>query len=295
MDIFKKQEGFKGETLIVLPRNFLQDVSEHPLINPQYITDIGFFPNAQFHYRERPEGSDQHILIYCEKGEGFIQIDDKKRVIKKESFFIIPKGTPHIYGSDDKNPWSIFWIHFLGENAENYFNSLSSMNYVAPVSIEKSTKIKFLFEDIFSFMDKGYTLDVMIYISQVFANLLGVFFFMNNDYKLGLKQDIIRIEESIQYMTSNIESALTLKQLAKQANLSTTHYSYLFRKKTGFSPIDYFIRLKIQRACQYLDMTDLKVNEISRKLGFQDPYYFSRTFHKIMQQSPTDYRDVKKG
>jgi len=291
----KKHEGFEGEKLIVLPRNFLQQVSEHPLVNPLYITDIGFFPDAQFHYRERPSGSEQHILIYCEKGKGFVEFPEKTRPIEEGAFFVIPKNTPHIYGSDEKKPWTIYWVHFLGRNAEHYFANMKAAGYIAPVSLEKSYKIKFLFEDIFSFLKNGYTLDTMIYTSQVLANLLGVFFFINNDYMLGLKGDAVRIEETIMYMANNVELPLTLKELAAMANLSVTHYSYLFKKKTGFPPIDYFIRLKIQKACQLIDTTDLRINEIASKVGFKDPYYFSRAFHKIVQMSPTEYRAIKKG
>ena len=295
MDTIKKQEGFKNENLIVLPGDFVRTSSAHPLIQPVYITDIGFFPDAQYHYRHREHGGDQNILIYCVKGEGFLYINDRKRVIKKDTFFVIPKGTPHNYGSDENNPWTIYWVHFLGSNAENYFNVINNDFCMANISIEKSSKVKLLFDEMLSFLENGYTLETMIYVSQMLANLLGVLFFMNSDYKLGLKEDNIPIEDSILYMTKNLETTLTLKQLAKQANLSITHYSYLFKKKTGFSPIDYFIRLKIQRACHYLTVTDMKVNDVAKALGFQDPYYFSRAFHKIMQQSPTAYRYVKKG
>ena len=60
--------------------------------------------------------------------------------------------------------------------------------------------------------------------------------------------------------------------------------------KTGFSPIEYFNHLKVQKACQYLLFTDLRVKEIADKLGIEDPYYFSRMFSKLMGMSPGTYR-----
>ena len=66
--------------------------------------------------------------------------------------------------------------------------------------------------------------------------------------------------------------------------------SMLFQKETGVAPISYFIRLKIQKACQYIVLTGLKLNEISTKLGFEEPAYFSRTFTKVMGFSPSEYR-----
>jgi AraC-like DNA-binding protein len=53
----------------------------------------------------------------------------------------------------------------------------------------------------------------------------------------------------------------------------------------------YFNHLKMQRACQLLQFTGLRIKEIAAEFGFEDPYYFSRLFTKTMGVSPTDYRN----
>jgi AraC-like DNA-binding protein len=143
---------------------------------------------------------------------------------------------------------------------------------------------------------KGYAYENMVYVSQLLAHLLGlVFFSMENLNGACPEGKDLPIEESIDLMINNLDKKYSLRQLAQHANLSVTQYSLLFKEKTGFSPVDYFIRLKIQRACQYLDLTDWKVKEIAKKLGFSDLYYFSRSFYEIMHYSPKNYRDIKKG
>ncbi|PGH40196.1 MAG: AraC family transcriptional regulator, partial [Candidatus Nephrothrix sp. EaCA] len=62
------------------------------------------------------------------------------------------------------------------------------------------------------------------------------------------------------------------------------------RKKTGYSPMVFFNRLKVQRACQYLKSSTLRINEIAYKIGIQDPFYFSRMFAKTIGISPAEYR-----
>jgi AraC-like DNA-binding protein len=101
------------------------------------------------------------------------------------------------------------------------------------------------------------------------------------------------VESSISFMQQNLAQLLSLEEIAQSVNFSASHYSAIFRKKTGFAPIEYFNHLKIQRACQYLHFTELRVKEIADKLGFEDPYYFSRLFTKLMGMSPNQYR-VKK-
>jgi AraC-like DNA-binding protein len=55
-------------------------------------------------------------------------------------------------------------------------------------------------------------------------------------------------------------------------------------------PLDYFIHLKLQKACLLLFSTDRKVRTIAEELGYDDPYYFSRLFKKYMKSSPEIYR-----
>jgi AraC-like DNA-binding protein len=76
--------------------------------------------------------------------------------------------------------------------------------------------------------------------------------------------------------------------------LSTSHFSNLFRKATGMAPLDYFIHLKLQKACLLLYSSDIKVKKIAKEIGYTDPYYFSRLFKKYMKASPDQYRALQK-
>jgi AraC-like DNA-binding protein len=79
-----------------------------------------------------------------------------------------------------------------------------------------------------------------------------------------------------------------------QVNLSVSHFAAVFKKSTGFSIIEYFNHLKIQKGCQYLQFTDLRINEIADQLGIEDPYYFTRLFTKTIGISPTNTAARKK-
>lgn len=98
-------------------------------------------------------------------------------------------------------------------------------------------------------------------------------------------------EKVIYFMRENVEHNLTLEQLANHFGFSTSYFSARFQKETKQSPIKYFIALKIEKACQYLELSNMKICDIYLKLGFQDAAYFSRIFTKIMGISPTKYRE----
>ena len=91
-------------------------------------------------------------------------------------------------------------------------------------------------------------------------------------------------------MLENFNRKLRLHEIALQTGLSASYYSALFQNRTGHSPIDYFIQLKIQRACRMLDNSGLLIADVSREIGFDDQFYFSRVFRKVMGMSPVEYR-----
>ena len=96
-------------------------------------------------------------------------------------------------------------------------------------------------------------------------------------------------------MTDHLDTQITLEDLARDARLSKAHFSVLFKKETGFSPIDYFNHLKIRRACRMLDDPSCNVGEVGRRVGIPNIHYFSRLFSKVMGMSPTAYRRLPKG
>ena len=93
-------------------------------------------------------------------------------------------------------------------------------------------------------------------------------------------------------MQENIENRITLADVLRYVGYSQSHFSAVFKKHTGQSPLAYFNRLKIEYACRLLKETDLKMNQICYKIGIDDPFYFSRMFSKQMGMSPTEYRSL---
>jgi AraC-like DNA-binding protein len=91
-------------------------------------------------------------------------------------------------------------------------------------------------------------------------------------------------------MQDHVNTMIRLDDLSSFAKLSTSHFSAIFRAKTGYSPIEYFNQLKVQKACQYISFTAMSIKNIALTLGIEDQYYFSRMFTKLMGTSPNEYR-----
>ncbi len=295
MSITKKREGFKGQRAIVLPPKIITHHCDmHPVVRELYVTNIGYYPNALYHHRQRPHGASQHILIYCVKGSGWAKIEGKKYVVNTGEIILVPVNSSHEYGADAETPWTIYWIHFKGAGSNAFVDMMLKKmgNYVAPISFQESRL--HLFEEIYTTIERGYSSDNLCYASLNLQYFLGSCCFDSN-YNYSAKQEKKdSITVCINYLQKHIDKPLALQSVADEVNLSVSHFAAVFKKSTGFSIIEYFNHLKTQKACQYLQFTDLRINEIADRLGVEDPYYFSRMFTKIIGVSPNKYRNRKR-
>lgn len=96
-------------------------------------------------------------------------------------------------------------------------------------------------------------------------------------------------------MRDRLNQPLPVAELAAQASFSPAHYFSLFKRSIGLSPLDYFTRLRMRRACDLLDSDDLSVKEVAGRLGYDDPFYFSRVFKAVCGVAPSDYRTLPAG
>ena len=295
--ITRKRDGFIGEKQIILPDKLLNErILPNPLLNNLYITLIGYFPKATFHYRERRWGCKDNILFYCISGKGWYQNKSGYCEIKANEFVIIPSTTKYLrYGADAEDPWTLYWVHFCGSNIL-YFNKCYSLDqFLTPSILLPDDRRIHLWKEMYHTLEMGYSLNNLSYANFCLYHFVASFIFPNNGFSKSSKQDDNVINIIIMYMRENLEKKLIVDDFAQQCSISTSHFSKTFREQTGISPMDYFIHLKMQRACQLLDLTNTKIKDIAEQVGYDDPYYFSRIFNKVIGTSPSKWKEIKKG
>ena len=294
--MIKRRDGFEGQRIISIPRKVWQDaLKRNTGLFQLYISHIGYFPKAQFHYRERRKGCEDNILIYCVKGKGHYIIDDIKFEVHANQFILLPANQRYMrYWADKDDPWTIYWVHYTGNTLANINKSLNLDILKGPVSIPLNLKGIEVWENIYHSLEMGYSIENLCNASFCLYHLIAAFVFPEKHIKseAGEKRDMIT--ETIMYMKANLGQKLCVDDMAALHQLSSSHFSSLFRKSTGMPPMDYFIHLKMQRACQLLYADQLKIKYLAASLGYDDPYYFSRIFKKYMGTSPEMYRSKSK-
>lgn len=273
--------------MIVLPTESFQKYVEHPQVRRLYLTDIGFFPHADHHYRERKDGIEEYIFIYCTEGRGTIRLPQGTYSLRQNEAFCIPQFVPHCYYAEKEDPWSILWVHFKGDDAV-YF-PLKERQIVHFQTENAANRMHFLFDLLFRVLDGNYTLGNFIYISQVLSLILAETYDREKGDSAYLQNR--HVTDVIRYMYRHLEENLTLEQLSREFDLSPSYLSAVFQTCTQHSPMNFFISLKMKKACRLLRTTDLYVYEVAERLGYSDPYYFSRLFKKTVGISPREYQN----
>lgn len=295
MRTVQRKDGFEGERMISLPEAVWKDaIKSNPVLGQLYITHMGYFPRAAYHYRERRYGCPDNILLYCVKGKGWYSVNGRRFDVGMNEFVILPATKARLcYGSDEKNPWTIYWVHFGGRDMDGFNRGFNIGLLDGPRHIALNEAGLRLWEMMYKSLKMGFGKDNLGKVNLCLYHFISSFLFPEKEYaeKNGTQN---RIDSIITYMQQDLSAVLTVEELAKKCDLSPSHFSNLFKRATGMSPLNYFIHLKLQHACLLLYTTDMKIKDVAVAIGYYDPYHFSRLFKRAMDLSPEQYRGLRR-
>lgn len=99
------------------------------------------------------------------------------------------------------------------------------------------------------------------------------------------------IEKAIKFIQSSSKENLSLQEIADKAGFSLTYFDALFKKHTGYSPVEYSRVYKLTRSALELRRTDKKIIDIALDFGYESPEAYTRAFKKFYSLSPSEYRE----
>lgn len=289
------REGFPGQRSAVLPRSVVAGwLDDDPLL-ALLPSDAGFYPQARWHFVERPEGSPQLVLIHCLQGEGWLEMGGARWRVQPGQAIAIPPGAAHAYGASGERPWTIYWVHMAGAQVGRVARMLGVDAGRPLFNPGFDPALPPLYEAMIAQLSRGYAAAILLDASLTLGRLVARLCLDAARPEGGGVSVAGRIERALTLMEQNVDGRIRVAELAASASMSPSHFAALFRRKTGFAVLDYFVRLKMQRAGYLLDSTTLPIKVIAAQLGFDDPLYFSRSFRRVHNCSPSAYRSIPKG
>ncbi|MDE6204308.1 MAG: response regulator [Lachnospiraceae bacterium] len=98
----------------------------------------------------------------------------------------------------------------------------------------------------------------------------------------------------VRFIEENYQSRITLDDMAEKLHANRSYLSRLYKSRRGVNLFDDILRMRIEKAKEYIESTDWKIYEVSEAVGFDDTGYFSRVFKKYTRMSTKEYKNARK-
>ena len=251
------------------------------------------FKNSSKSLRRITRTSQHHELVLVTEGKGSIIIGEKRYQIKRGMLFYSGPDVPHSFESDEKEPCCFQAVHFSYAHVFFHDGIWDIKQDAQPLLLNPGEELKDYYQiaDIFNkLVDCWYAkLPGYEFITKTLLQELLIAIYQNIKKQNRNYSTSLKVEKIIQYMHQNINNRISLSELSEITQLSSAYLSRSFKEITGYSVIEYFNKIKIDKAKELIIEGDKKVKEIAQVLGFTDEFYFSRIFKKVEGISPSEY------
>lgn len=234
----------------------------------------------------RPNGLPDYQLLYIKEGCGHFTIGGEEVTITEKTAIIFHPFEPQIYRYSKIERPKAFWIHIGGPLVENLLKEFGIWEERIFNITDDSKLISFILHTISEMIEKkaGYKEMAIAYSIQAFASVSrNKTVLPHNAKENAIEQAMVKIRREYTENTSNAD-------YAAEANMSLAHFLRLFKEKTGMTPHSFKLQLRIAAAKDMLINTNFKVNDIAQSVGFNDPLYFCKYFHRIVGDTPSNFR-----
>lgn len=290
LNCMERREGFARQRLCVIPRPVVTNALTRPVTSSLLVTDAGWFPEARDHLRVRPHGAPETVLLVCTDGQGWVDVGHGRITVEPGTAALIPRGTPHSYGAQTHHPWTIWWCHLQGEDLDHLWHAIGSEEPAAVFPLQSPERITTLVEQIVAALERDHSPPRLLVTTGLAWHLMTQ---LAADRRLAERSE--PLERAMRVLDERAEGSIRVSELARLVGVSPSHLGALFRAATGGGVLAYHRDLKMARARRLLDTTTLNITEIADRIGYTDPFYFSRQFRRVHGTSPSDYRRLRKG
>ena len=263
-----------------------------------YICSIPFdFEKVPLHWHDEVE------IIYIKKGRGRVTLDFTSLYVEAGDIIIVSPGQLHAIGpAEDSMEYENIIFHpqiLLSKQTDtcstDYFSPLMDGTLTIPVLYQPGDPY---YKEISACVDANDEISKTnppAYQLFIKSQLFMLFYILFNkcssrnaqkkDYKSLEKMKLI-----LKFVENNYMEKITIEDVAKEVNLSQSHFMKYFKNTMGTSFIDYLNEYRLTMASRLLISSDSSILDIAAEVGFDNLSYFNRSFKKRFQQTPREYR-----
>ena len=237
-----------------------------------------------------PELRECYHLHVIRSGKGILKAGGKSLNLQEGDLFIFKHKEIVEYGPDAADPWSYCWVTFFGSEAKELTEEIGFSEGV--YSMHSSIGAEPFHQLVLRMMQypemnavsglrrRGILLEFLALVIEA----------TNEEHRIKQPRQMDTYIRRAEDFIKNNYASVQVSDVIRYVGFTRAYFTTAFRKKTGMSVKDYLTKTRIDRSKLLLENTDLLIQEISEKVGYQDPLHFSRIFHDWCEVTPTMYR-----
>lgn len=234
---------------------------------------------------------DEYQLLYVIEGEGIFRSAHlpTTKVNVGDLFMLFPDEW-HTYQPNATTGWKCYWIGFRGKNMEERM-AAGFLNREKPIyHIGFSSEMVRLYKEAYDTAIKEHAHSQQL-LAGIVNHMIGLMYSLEHEIVCGKnRKHANMVNKARLRICEELESNLTIQQIAEELGVSYSNFRKLFKEFTGISPGTYQQEMRLQRAKELLSTTDMSIKEIAYRLNFDSPDYFSAKFKIKTGYKPSDLR-----
>lgn len=240
----------------------------------------------------RPKGRLDYQIIYVTSGVGHFHFDtvENETIVAAGNMVLFrPKELQkyEYYGADKPE---VYWIHFTGYDVKNILRRYGLRDNQRVFRVGTSLEYERIFKQIILELQRCQP-DYEELLSLLFRQLLITIHREITSERVQKNEYMEHeMELAASYFNENYHQPISIEAYATSRGMSISWFIRSFRTHFGSTPLQFLTSLRITNAQILLETTNYSVNEIAEIVGYDNPLYFSRLFHKQRGCSPSQYR-----
>ena len=233
---------------------------------------------------------DEYQVIYISSGSGWFRSAASGRVrINAGSVLLLFPGVWHSFGPAAATGWNEHWVGFNGEMARRLVRHGFFTPERAVLRAGEENKLLGLFSSLMEATRSNHPA-----LQQIMAGttecVLALLYSTQQSTLAGDDPGLRVIHQAVVRIREAGETTLNMPALASELKVGYRWFRRAFAHHTGLSPHQYFLDIRLTRARDLLAQTPLSIKDIAFRLGFEEPQYFCKLFHKKVGLTPGVWR-----
>lgn len=251
-----------------------------------YVTSCGRF-FTEYGYRIERENYPSYMLCYIINGRLSVTCDGVSRVADQGKIVFLDCTKPHEYHTIGNTEF--LWLHLNGSSTAKFHTYIEYLYGSFVFTHPRAGEFQSMLEQFICAYQTEQYLSEAEKSRQLYALLLLL---LEGNTETEDIRNKPRLGASLRFIEENAGHAITLNDIAGSVNISPYHFSRLFKKAYGYSPYEYLVLVRINKAKYLLKTTRDSVKSIAQQVGYTNASTFSSIFSDKVGLSPKAFREA---